>query len=107
MAEAEYGKLKDVLTRLYRHIQQGNVDPDLDAAYWTVERAMMGRASADVAIRYATEVLERVDPGVRKPVDLPVRAVSKSEHDAMFGEKTTTTLTPEEYQRMIKEAQEQ
>ena len=102
----EYRELREMLTRLYRHIQQGAMDPDLDGAYWTVERAMMGRAAADVAKRYATEVLDRVEPQSRKPVDMPVRAVSKSEHDAMFGEKTTTTLTPEEYQRMIKEAQE-
>lgn len=106
MTEADYAKLKGVLSRLYRHIQQGAVDPDLDAAYWTVERAMMNKASADVAIRYATEVLDRVEPAARKPVDLPVRAVSKSEHDSMFGERQTVSLTAEEYQRMIKEAQE-
>ena len=92
-------------TKLYGYLQQGLVHPDVDAAYWMIDRALQGKVNAETALRYAKETLEGLEP--RKPVVLATRTLTKEEHDALMGgeAKTSRGLSAEEYQRMMEEAQ--
>jgi hypothetical protein len=107
------GLLFELRDRLYRHIQQGVVDPDVDAAYWRLDRVLDGRGfpteeSCRAAVFEAREVLMRLEPEARKAIPLPVRAITKDNHDAMMGtpgQGQTRSMSAEEYQQMIKEAQ--
>ena len=105
---AERRELLELRTRLYGHLQQGMMNPDVDAAYWTVDRALAGKASVDAAIRYARETLEAAVPLEERPrVELKTRTLTKAEHDAMMeGKEPSRGVSREEYERMMREAQE-
>ena len=90
-------------TALYPYVMQGMM-ADVDAAYWTLDRALAGKADAAAAIRYAKETLETLWPPKR--VELPTRAISKAEHDALLDGPAPKSVSREEYERMMKEAQE-
>jgi len=90
-------------TALYPYVMQGMMD-DVDAAYWTLDRALAGKADAAAAIRYAKETLETLGPPKR--VELPTRTISKAEHDALLDGPAPKSVSREEYERMMKEAQE-
>jgi hypothetical protein len=91
-------------TKLYGYAQQGLVNPDVDAAYWMVDRALAGKASADAAVRYAKETLEGLEP--RKPVELKTRTLTKAEHDALLDGPAPKSVSKEDYERMMREAQD-
>ena len=91
-------------TALYAHVQQGLMNVDVDAAYWTVERALAGKGDAAVAVRYAKETLATLEPPKR--VELQARTISKAEHDALLDGPAPKSVSREEYERMMKEAQE-
>lgn len=105
--------LFELRDRLYRHIQQGVMDPDVDAAYWGLERLIDGRGfpteeSYRAGVFEAREVLMRLEPEARKPIAMPVRAISKADHDEMLGspgQGQTRPMSAEEYQRIMEEAQ--
>ena len=91
-------------TALYAHVQQGAMNVDVDAAYWTVDRALAGKTDAATAIRYAKETLATLEPPKR--VELAARVISKAEHDAMLDGPTPKAVSREEYEQMMREAQE-
>jgi hypothetical protein len=50
----------------------------------------------------------RLEPEARKAIPLPVRSITKDDHDAMMGtpgQGQTRSMSAEEYQQMIREAQ--
>jgi len=100
----ERRELLELRTRLYGHLQQGMMHPDVDAAYWTVDRALAGKVSVDLACRYAREALSAVEPPVR--VEVQARVISKEEHDAMLEGSAQRSVSKEDYERMMREAQE-
>jgi len=102
--EAMTDELLRLRTALYAHVQQGLMNVDVDAAYWTVERALAGKGDAAVAVRYAKETLATLEPPKR--VELQARAISKAEHDALLDGPTPKSVSREDYERMMKEAQE-
>jgi hypothetical protein len=95
-------------TALYAHVQQGTMNVDVDAAYWTVDRALAGKADATMAVRYAKETLavlgDKEETVVRQ---LPTRAISKAEHDALLDGPAPKSVSRDEYERMMREAQQE
>jgi hypothetical protein len=93
-------------TALYAHVQQGTMNVDVDAAYWTVDRALAGKADATMAVRYAKETLATLatlEPSKR--VELQARTISKAEHDALLNGPAPKSVSKEDYERMMLEAQ--
>jgi len=101
--EAMTDELLRLRTALYAHVQQGLMNVDVDAAYWTVDRALAGKADAATAVRYAKETLATLEPPKR--VELQARAISKAEHDALLDGPAPKSVSREEYERMMLEAQ--
>lgn len=91
--------------RLEELRREGKFDEDVDAAYWTADRALSSRGGMGPALDYAREVVARYDPAARAKLKLSVRGISKEEHDAMVGERPKI-MTRDEYERMMREAQE-
>jgi len=93
-------------TALYAHVQQGTMNVDVDAAYWTVDRALAGKGDAATAVRYAKETLavlgDKEEAVVRQ---LPTRTISKAEHDALLDGPAPKSVSREEYEQMMLEAQ--
>jgi hypothetical protein len=102
--EAMTDELLRLRTALYAHVQQGLMNVDVDAAYWTVDRALAGKADAAMAVRYAKETLATLEPPKR--VELQARTISKAEHDALLDGPAPKSVSREEYERMMREAQE-
>ena len=102
--EAMTDELLRLRTALYAHVQQGLMNVDVDAAYWTVDRALAGKADAATAVRYAKETLATLEPPKR--VELQARTISKAEHDALLDGPAPKSVSREEYERMMKEAQD-
>jgi len=98
-------KLKARLEELRR---EGLTDEDIDAAYWTVDRALEGRGwgGLGAALSYGREVVGRYDAASRKKVELPTRVLTKEEHDALLASDAPKSVSREEYERMMREAQD-
>ena len=99
--------VEEMKRELERLRMEGVLDSDIDGAYWGLEQAQKGRGGMVGAVEYAGEVLARYGKA-RGVVVLVVEAkrISKEEHDAMAGEMMPSrTLTKEEYERMMREAQ--
>jgi hypothetical protein len=92
-------------TALYAHVQQGTMNVDVDAAYWTVDRALAGKGDAATAVRYAKETLATLEPPKR--VELSARVISKAEHDALLDGPAPKSVSREEYEQMMREAQQE
>lgn len=98
--------LAEVKAKLAELRREGLFDSDIDGAYWQVEQAQAGRSSAAVAVEYATDVLMRY--GRVKPAAVPVvvtKKISKAEHDALLDGPAPKSVSREEYERMMLEAQ--
>lgn len=99
--------LAEAKAKLEELRREGLFDSDIDGAYWQVEQAQAGRSSVAVAVEYATDVLTRY--GRVKPVAVPVivaKTISKAEHDALAGDlMPSRSLSKEDYERMMREAQ--
>lgn len=101
--------MRDELLALRARLEQlrreGLTDEDIDAAYWTADRALEGRGFAGMgpALDYAREVVGRYERQ-RKRVELRTRVVTKEEHDSLLGERPKI-MTKDEYERMMREAQ--
>jgi hypothetical protein len=102
---AELLSLKARLEELRR---EGLTDDDIDAAYWTVDRALEGRGwgTPTAALSYGREVVARYDQASRKKVELKTRVLTKEEHDALLASDAPKSVSREDYERMMKEAQE-
>ncbi len=104
--------MRDELLALKARLEQlrweGKTDEDIDAAYWTVDRALEGRgfASPTVALSYGREVVARYDQAARKKVELQTRTLTKEEHDALLASDAPKSVSREDYERMMREAQE-
>lgn len=103
--------VRDELERLRKRLEElrveGKFDEDVDAAYWTADRALSGRGWGGIgpALDYAREVVGRYESG-RKRVEVVTRGISKAEHDALVGGDKPKIMTRDEYERMMREAQE-
>jgi len=103
--------MRDELERLRKRLEElrveGKFDEDVDAAYWTADRALSGRGWGGIgpALDYAREVVGRYESG-RKRVEMVTRGISKAEHDALVGGDRPKIMTRDEYERMMREAQE-
>ena len=103
--------MRDELERLRKRLEElrveGKFDEDVDAAYWTADRALSGRGWGGIgpALDYAREVVGRYESG-RKRVEVVTRGISKAEHDALVGGEKPKIMTRDEYERMMREAQE-
>jgi len=99
--------LAEAKAKLEELRREGLFDSDIDGAYWQVEQAQAGRSSAAVAVEYALDVLTRY--GRVKPAAVPVvvaKTISKAEHDALAGDlMPSRSLSKEDYERMMREAQ--
>lgn len=95
-------------TRLEQLRWEGKTDEDIDAAYWTVDRALEGRGwgTPTAALEYGREVVARYDQALRKKVELQTRALTKEEHDALLASDAPKSVSREDYERMMREAQE-
>lgn len=80
-------------------------DDDIDAAYWTLDLALSNKQSVSMAIAYAQEVIARYEAAVRQPVKLLTREITQDEHDRLLG-RETRGVSKEDYERMMREAQE-
>ena len=92
-------------TRLYGLTQQGQMNADVDAAYWMLDRALAGKADTVAAIRYARETLATMVPEERPKVELKTRTLTKAEHDALLDGPAPRTVDADQYRRMMEEAQ--
>lgn len=84
----------------------GSFDPDIDAAYFDLGRALDQRSSVASAVSFAKEVLARYDKTYRAAAQVKARTITKEEHDALLDGPTPKGVSREEYERMMREAQE-
>lgn len=102
----ERAEMEALRARLYQHVQQGSMNIDVDAAYWTLDRALAGKAMASAAIRYARETLMSLGDITTPKVEIKTRALTKEEHDALLASDAPKSVSREDYERMMREAQE-
>lgn len=105
-ATDERAEMEGLRTRLYHHVQRGSMNIDVDAAYWTLDRALAGKAEPLAAIRYARETLMTLGDITMPKVEIKARTISKAEHDAMLDGPTPKSVSREDYERMMREAQD-
>lgn len=104
--------MRDELLKLKARLEelrtQGWLDEDIDAAWYTVHLAVERRpfASVDAALQYGREVVGRYDAATRKRVELPTRTLTKEEHDSLMNSEAPKSVSREDYERMMREAQE-
>lgn len=104
--------MRDELLALRARLEQlrweGKTDEDIDAAYWTVDRALEGRGwgTPTAALSYGREVVARYDQAARRKIELQTRTLTKEEHDALLASDAPKSVSREDYERMMREAQE-
>lgn len=90
---------------LERLRSEGSFDPDIDAAYFDLGRALDQRSGMPRAVMFAQEVLARYDAAYRQQAKVSARTITKAEHDAMLDGPQPKGVSREEYERMMREAQ--
>jgi hypothetical protein len=115
MRTVEQGKRTELMERvlelralLYDHVRSGKMDAELDSVFWSLDWAV--RSDSEVTHRqviYDAEVLlDRLQPERRKRFEVQARVISKEEHDAMLEGPAQRSVSKEDYERMMREAQE-
>jgi len=96
-------KLRADLERLR---SEGWMDSDVDAAYWSLGRVLDQWSGVKPAFEFAREVLARYDKSYRVNTQVNARVITKEEHDALIDGPKPQSVSREEYERMMREAQE-
>ena len=96
-------KLRADLERLR---SEGWMDSDVDAAYWNLGRVMEQWTGVKAAFEFAREVLARYDKSYRVNTYVNARVITKEEHDSLLDGPKQLSVSKEDYDRMMREAQE-
>lgn len=106
-SEVERARL--VSQRLGEAERAGRMHPDLGAALWSLQQSLRSGQGVAAAVAFGSDVMRAVDVTHRFPwevVSVEVRAVSREEHDALLGREASRGVDADEYQRLMKQAQE-
>jgi hypothetical protein len=106
MTTDQYEALSGLRTALNKHSESWDMDPDLEGAIWLVRRAIDGRGDVPTAIREARSVLAAIEQRQAPAKPLTVRTITKDEHDSLVGDTGPRGVSREDYERMMREAQE-
>jgi hypothetical protein len=85
---------------------EGNLDSDIPAAYFDLGCAPAASSRAKLSIAFAREVLARYDNSYRVNTQVSARVITKEEHDSLLDGPKPQSVSREEYERMMREAQE-
>lgn len=85
---------------------EGNLDSDIQAAYFDLAQAPPSSMRLKASMAYAREVLARYDQAYRVSIPVSARVITKEEHDALLDGPGPKGVSREEYERMMREAQE-
>ena len=103
---AEWYAMRELQRKLEDLRYRNGRDDDIDSAYWTLDLAINNKQSVRMAMNYASEVIARYEAAARKPVELKTRMLTKAEHDALLDGPAPNSVSKEDYERMMREAQE-